>query len=110
MGFRWPIFTDVEQFRQALDTARTVDPHTIGAVQNMTEHDTIEDIEDMVSSYQRPRDVQRIVQGLQTGATLPMPIILKGKRGMWIMAGNTRQAVCQVLGAKCQALLVDVSK
>jgi hypothetical protein len=39
-----------------------------------------------------------------------MPIILKGSKGMWIMAGNTRQSTARVLGIDADVLLVDVSK
>jgi len=35
-----------------------------------------------VSGYVRPRDVDRIVQGIESGAKLPYPIILKGDKGM----------------------------
>lgn len=109
-GFRWPIFDTVQDFKQALDNAQVVDIHKIGAVTNMSSNHSIEDIKDMVSGYAYPRDVDRIVNGINNGATMPMPIILKGARGNWIMAGNTRQAVCRVMGARCQALLVDVSE
>jgi len=63
----------------------------------------------MVSGYHIPRDVQRIVDGMKSGATLPMPIVLKGSDGLFIMAGNTRQAVARVLKVPCKVLLVDVT-
>jgi hypothetical protein len=110
MGFRWPIFDTVQDFQQALDTAQVVDVHTIGPVSNMTRNQSIEDIKDMVDGYAYPRDVDRIVVGIEQGATMPMPIILQGTKGKWIMAGNTRQAVCRVMGVRCEALLVDVSE
>ena len=64
----------------------------------------------MVSNYQNPRDVDRIVQGLQSGDPLPLPIIVKGSQGMWILAGNTRQAVTRVLGFVPEAILIDLGK
>ena len=109
-GFRWPIFDTVQDFKQALDTAQVVDVHSIGSVANMSNNHSINDIKDMVSSYYYPRDVDRIVNGINQGATMPMPIILQGSNGKWIMAGNTRQAVCKVIGVRCEALLVDVSE
>jgi hypothetical protein len=63
----------------------------------------------MVSGYYKPRDVKRIVAGMKQGATLLMPIILKGQNGLFIMAGNTRQASAQVLKVPCYVLLVDVT-
>jgi hypothetical protein len=49
------------------------------------------------------------VQGYENNVPLPLPIILKGNDGLWIMAGNTRQSTARVLGIKPQALLVDIS-
>ena len=46
---------------------------------------------------------------MKSGATLPMPIVLKGSDGLFIMAGNTRQAVARVLKVPCKVLLVDVT-
>ena len=63
----------------------------------------------MVSSYAWPRDVARIQQGYQENHKMPLPIIIKGQQGMWIMAGNTRQSVARVMGITPRALLVDVS-
>ena len=111
IGARWPLFSSLAQFRQALDQAPVVSiddlPH---AVDNLTHNTSISDIKQMVSSYSMPRDINRIVDGIKSGATMPLPIILQGQQGMWIMAGNTRQAVCRVLGVEPQALLVDVSQ
>tara|TARA_R110000868_G_scaffold9620_6_gene47596 strand:- start:28386 stop:28859 length:474 start_codon:yes stop_codon:yes gene_type:complete len=106
---RWPLFKDIQEFRQALISAPIVDVDSLRSVANMTKNRNIEDIKDMVSSYQLPRDVARIQQGYQENHKLPLPIIIKGQQGMWIMAGNTRQSVARVMGITPRALLVDVS-
>jgi hypothetical protein len=108
IGARWPLFTEVGELKAALDAAPIVSVDSLGDVGNLTVNSSIADIKDMVSTYSLPRDVNRIVVGLSTGDPLPLPIILKGRRGTWIMAGNTRQAVARVLKVPPKALLVDV--
>ena len=110
IGMRFPIFDSEEQFRTDLDNAKIVSVSELDNVRNMSHNSSIADIESMVSSYRQPRDVKRIVQGLKNNAQIPMPIILKGSKGMWIMAGNTRQSTARVLGIDADVLLVDVSK
>jgi ribosomal protein S18 acetylase RimI-like enzyme len=109
IGARWPLFSSMQDFKHALDHAVVVKIDQLDQyVNNLTMNDDLEDIKAMVSNYQQPRDVDRIVQAMQNGVLLPLPIILQGEDGLWIMAGNTRQAVSRVLGYEPQALLVDV--
>jgi hypothetical protein len=109
IGARWPLFTNMHDFKQALDQAPIVNVDELADVGNMTRNHSLQSIRDMVSGYQNPRDVDRIVAGMHAGVPLPLPIILKGRTGMWIQAGNTRQATARVLGVTPKALLVDVS-
>lgn len=110
IGARWPLFEDINQFREALDQAPIVKVDQLGRVRNLTKNNSIREIESMVSSYTYPRDVQRILQGLKNNIPIPLPIILQGNIDKWIMAGNTRQAVSRVVGIEPQALLVDVKE
>jgi hypothetical protein len=109
IGARWPMFDSMDQFQQALDQAEIVNVDQLGDVENLTRNLSVDDIKHMVGGYQNPRDVDRIIQGLQNHVALPLPIIIKGSRGMWIQAGNTRQATARVMGAVPRALLVDLS-
>jgi len=110
IGSRWPIFDSIQQFQQDLQDSPVVFIDDIGYVDNLTKNVDIDDIRDMVSGYRYPRDVDRIIQGYKNNVAMPLPIILRGSRGMWIMAGNTRQSVARVLGIKPRALLVDVKR
>jgi hypothetical protein len=110
IGARWPLFTNMYDFKQALDQAEIVNVDDLGDVGNMTHNNSLADIKVMVGGYQNPRDVDRIVAGLHAQVPLPLPIILKGEQGMWIQAGNTRQATARVLGIEPKALLVDVTE
>ena len=76
----------------------------------MTSIKDMNQLRKLVGLYQRPRDIDRIIEGIQTGASIPMPIILKGQKGLFIMAGNTRQNVAYILGVPIEAILIDVTK
>lgn len=106
---RFPLFKSKEQFQQALENSPIVKVDSLAHVENLTHNDSLTDIAHIVSGYQHPRDVDRIVDNIRNNVNLPLPIILQGDQGRWIMAGNTRQAVARVLGAEPMALLVDVS-
>lgn len=110
IGARFPLFDTAQDFQSALARAPIVNIDDLPSdVHNMTHNNSLDSIKHMVGSYQMPRDVDRIVQGYKNHQPLPLPIILKGSQGMWIMAGNTRQSTARVLGIPPKALLVDVS-
>ena len=111
MGFRFPIFATFDDFKQALKTAEVVDLTRAmdDKIQNRSQTGSIEGLKSLVGTYKRPRDVDRIVSGLMAGDKLPMPIILKGLHGLWVMAGNTRLDSAFILGKKIKVLVVDVS-
>lgn len=112
IGARFPIFNDREHFEDSLRNAKVVylDSVTDSKIQNRSHTGSIESLKSLVNSYHRPRDVDRIKKGIESGARLPFPIVLKGSRGMWIMAGNTRLDTAFILGDKPKVLMVDVSE
>jgi len=112
IGARFPIFKGFPEFTQALKNAKVKklfkgEAERIG---NVALNNDIAGVKSMVSSYVRPRDVDRIVKGFESNAKMPMPIILKGKKDMFIMAGNTRLNVAYIMGLLPQVLVVDVSE
>jgi len=112
IGMVFPMFTNYDDFKTKLKNAEVVDvtPMFDRLISNRSHTRSIEELKSLVSQYYRPRDVDRIVDGLTTGAAMPMPIIVKGNDGMWIMAGNTRLDAADILGMSRKALLVDLSK
>lgn len=112
MGFRFPIFNTIEDYKEALNSAKiiTLDDNTWDSIEHMSYNDSVEDIKLMVSSFTVPRDVDRIVDGIKNNKPIPYPVILKGNNGMFIMSGNTRSNVARVLGTTPKALLLDVSE
>lgn len=111
MGFRFPIFRTFNEFVQSAKSGKIIvfSPQDWNSIHNLTRVGSISALKDMVSGYQYPRDVDRIYHGMLNNDAIPMPIILKGSKGRWIMAGNTRANVASVLGAPVKALELDVS-
>ena len=111
MGFRFPIFDTFEDFVAALRSARviTLTPEHDSRVMNRSHTSSIESLKNLVGGYQNPRDVDRIIQGYQSNAAMPYPIILKGTHGEWIMAGNTRLDTAFIMGVTPKVLYIDVS-
>lgn len=112
MGFRFPIFDTFDDFSNALRSAEviTLTPQHDSRIANRSHTSNIDDLKSLVGSYVRPRDVDRIVHGFESNAPIPMPIVLKGRKGEWIMAGNTRLDTAFILGVNpIKILLVDVS-
>lgn len=112
IGARFPLFKDFPEFTQALKKAKVKklfkgEAEKIGHV---SLNDKLSGVKSMVSSYQQPRDVDRIVKGFDSNAKMPMPIIIKGKKDNFILAGNTRLNVAYIMGILPQVLVVDVSE
>ena len=80
-----------------------------GDINNMTSIKKIDELKKLVDSYFRPRDINRIINGIKNGDKIPMPIILKGSNGLFIMSGNTRQNVAFIMGVPVEAILINVS-
>lgn len=112
MGFRFPIFPTFEDFVSSLKSAKviTLTPEHDRRIMNRSHTGSIDSLKSLVSGYYMPRDVDRIVQGYESNAAIPYPIILKGTNGEWIQAGNTRCDVAFIMGIEPKVLLVDVSK
>jgi len=112
IGARFPLFKGFPEFTQALKKAKVKklfqgEAERIG---NVALNSDIPGVKSMVSVYQRPRDVDRIVKGFESNAKMPIPIILKGKKGEFIMAGNTRLNVAYIMNLLPQVLVLDVSE
>lgn len=109
IGAPYPLFKDQEDFVSWVLGSPIVTLPKNARVHNMTELNTIGEIEDLVSGYAFPRDVKRIITGLKSGVLMPAPIIIKGTKGMWILSGNTRQNVAKVLNIPRKFILVNAT-
>lgn len=79
-------------------------------VEHSTDIYNIDDLRNLVSSYKRPRNIDRIISGFKNNDKIPYPIILKSNNRYFIMAGNTRQNTARILGITPKVLVVDVNK
>jgi hypothetical protein len=53
--------------------------------------------------------VDGIVAGFKAGKSMEMPIIIRGKRGRWILSGNTRMNVARIMNIPIKVIEVDAS-
>lgn len=110
---RWPLFKNFEDFKQAIENAEvlTLTKAIDQKVANRSHTRTLDELEEMTSHYRFPRDIQRIVDGFEQNAKIPMPILLKTRKdgGLYIMSGNTRTDAAFILGITPKVLVVDVS-
>lgn len=105
IGAVYPVFDSFEDFVAKVKQGR-IGPMKL-SVENTTHLETIDEIKELVSEYQWPRDVNRIVQGFKEGVKMPMPIVIRGRKGSWILSGNTRSNVAEVLGLEVFAIYID---
>ena len=110
LGMQWPMFADYNDFVQKLKSAdvRVLSDEMDRRIHNRSHTDSIDSLKSLVSGYYRPRDVDRIVNGFETGAAMPMPIVVEGTGGAWIMAGNTRLDTAGILGLPKKVLWVNL--
>jgi hypothetical protein len=110
IGSRFPIFDSLENFKEILDKTeiKNLSDSMDRKINNRSRTSSIEDLKDLVSGYVRPRDVDRIVDGFKSNAKMPLPIVIEGDRGAWIMAGNTRLDVAFILGVQPKVLWIKV--
>lgn len=110
LGMRYPIFEDYDSYVDALRHGEVVNVTDSFAnkIQHLSHTTNISELKDLVNTYVRPRDVDRIVNGFQNNDKIPYPVILKGNKGLFKMSGNTRTNVARILGITPKSLIVDV--
>jgi hypothetical protein len=54
------------------------------------------------------KDIGRIMHGMQYGAELPAPIVLRTATGPYLVAGNTRLMAARVMGLRPRVWLADI--
>ena len=103
-------FPDVEAFRAAVKAGqpKRLTRAEDAKIDYRSHCLTIESLKDLTSGYQFPRDVDRIVKGLESGAALPYPIVLSRDGKLRVMSGNTRLDAAFILGYEPEVLIVEV--
>ena len=107
-----PLFTDFDDFRVKVlnGEIREIDRAFAGKIHGMAAVSSVAALKSLVKTYSKPRDVDHIVNGIKNEEKLPMPIIVKGKDGMWVLSGNTRCNASFALGFKPKLIIIDLSK
>lgn len=108
IGAKYPLFVDLADFISKVKSASVETLDANSSVHNTTNMATVGAVRELVSQYQFPRDVDRILSGFTSGAKMPMPIIVRGPKGSWILSGNTRSNLAHVLKIPVKALWIDV--
>jgi hypothetical protein len=111
IGAKYPIFSDAADFAEKILAAKVIDfpKSDFGSVHNLTAINTIDRVKELVATYSYPRDVDGIVAGFKAGKSMEMPIIIRGKRGRWILSGNTRMNVARIMNIPIKVIEVDAS-
>lgn len=106
------LFKNYEDFKKEINKSKKVKwpPSKDRITKNRSHLDSIEELIDMTSNYQYPRDISRIVKGVENNEALPRPIVLKfGEGNYWIMSGNSRMTVFEIYDIIPEVILLDVS-
>jgi len=111
-GFKFPIFNDFNDFKKSIKQAKVtkLTNKLHKQIPNNSDLKNIDSLTDLVHSYHRPRDIDRIVKGFKNKEKIPYPIILKGSKGYFRLAGNTRTNTAKILNIPVNVLIIDVSK
>lgn len=99
------IFPSKEHFLAAAKSGKIQDMPA--NVDRATSIPSVSGVKNLVSEYQHPRDVDRIVQGLSTNAQMPTPVVIRHANGHFMMGGNTRQNLARIHGAIPKVLVID---
>lgn len=112
LNARWPLFKNINDYKNSLKNAKVIKATDsfMDKVEHATSIDDIDELTDMVHSYKRPRDINRIINGFNNNDKIPYPVILKSNNRYFIMSGNTRQNTARILGITPKILVVNVNK
>lgn len=103
------LFLDFEDFREKVESGKTleVDREFFSKVQGVVLPYTIGGLKDIVSTYATRPDVQQIISTFNFGLPIEMPVIIHGKRGYWMLSGNTRSSAAIIMGYKPRVIIID---
>jgi hypothetical protein len=103
-------FPTLEHFKKAVRSGWVVqiNPEMDKNIDYRSRCSTLGQLQSLVASYKHPRDVNRIVGGIQQDEPIPHPIVLKQNGKYRIMSGNTRMDAAFILGHNPEVLVVDV--
>ncbi len=107
-----PLFSSMEDFREKLESAekKEIGKEFAARVHGMSLLKTLPALKSLIGTYSQSKDLDRIVQGFEEGDKIPMPILVKGKKGYAILSGNTRCNAAFILGFRPTVLIIDLTE
>jgi hypothetical protein len=106
------LFPTLDHFKNAVKNAKVVEvtPQMNQKIGNRSNTSSIDELKDMTSRYQFPRDVDRIVHGFHNNHPIPHPIVIKHKGRYNVMSGNTRMDAAFLNGINPKVALLDLDQ
>jgi hypothetical protein len=91
---------------------QTIDPKDLSKENDWRfRFDDYDSFRKRVKSYGGPKDPDSMIRKIQSGGTLPMPVVIKKQDGSLLLAGGaTRTAIANLSGQKIEALIFDSKK
>lgn len=113
MGDIWPTFED---FQQAYILGKTisVDWAAVGKIARATTYKSPEALLDMIKGYRsypefcNEQTFQAIIDGIESGAEMKLPIVLNSNGRLIMFSGNTRTNLSLILTGEAKVKVVDV--
>ncbi len=108
---RFPLFNDKEHYIKELKNSPvTIITETLdNKIDNRSQTTSIEQLKNLVSTYKKPRNVDKIIKGFQNNEKIPYPVILKSKHKYHIMSGNTRLDAAFIYNIIPKAIIINVT-
>jgi hypothetical protein len=106
-----PLFSSLEDFKEKLGSAevKEIGKEFAARVHGMSLLKTISALKSLIGTYSQPKELDRIIAGFEAGDKMPMPILVKGKKGYAILSGNTRCNAAFIQGIRPTVLIIDLS-
>lgn len=104
------VFPTVEDFQKAVKKAKVMEvtPAIDRKISYRSHTTSIDDLESLVSTYKRPRDIQRIIKGYKENAKMPYPLVISHKGKLRVMGGNSRMDVAFILGFNPKVKVIEI--
>ncbi len=108
----FPLFADLGDFKGKLEKAevKEIGKEFAARVHGMSLLKTLSALKSLIGTYSNSRDLDRIVAGFEAGDKIPMPILVKGKKGFAILSGNTRCNAAFIEGYRPKVLIIDLTE
>lgn len=107
-----PLFTDFDSFRKLVESSevREIDRTFAGKISGLSNTSSIASLKSLVGTYSSPRDIKRIEDGFKNNERIPMPIVLQGSKGYWMLSGNARCNTAFILGYKPKVIIINLKQ